>query len=63
MMASVFLLDVDNTRTKASLGDRVTTVHVRQGGYASDDADGAPPDIAVEWLADVLTIPEARFSG
>ncbi|MDP9252734.1 MAG: HAD family hydrolase [Chloroflexota bacterium] len=50
-------------RTKASLGDRVTTVHVRQGRYASDDADGAPPDITVERIADVLAIPEARLSA
>jgi FMN phosphatase YigB (HAD superfamily) len=50
-------------RTKASLGDRVTTVHVRQGSYASDDADGAPPDIAVARIADVLAIPEARLSA
>jgi FMN phosphatase YigB (HAD superfamily) len=43
--------------TKASLGDRVTTVHVRQGRYATDDAGGAPPDIVVERIADLLEVP------
>jgi FMN phosphatase YigB (HAD superfamily) len=49
-------------RTRASLGDRVTTVHVRQGHYASEDG-GAMPDIVVERIADVLTIPLAQLSG
>ncbi|MEO8632211.1 MAG: HAD family hydrolase [Chloroflexota bacterium] len=48
-------------RTKASLGDRVTTIHVRQGHYAADTATGAPPDITVERIADVLAIPRARL--
>lgn len=47
-------------QTKASLGDRVTTVHVRQGRYATEDANGAPPDIVVERIADLLEIPLAR---
>ena len=46
-------------RTRASLGDRVTTVHVRQGHYATEETAGAPPDIVVERIADVLTIPLA----
>jgi FMN phosphatase YigB (HAD superfamily) len=50
-------------RTRASLGDRVTTVHVRQGHYATEASGGAPPDIAVERIADVLTIAPARLSG
>ncbi|HJW50154.1 MAG TPA: HAD family hydrolase [Candidatus Limnocylindria bacterium] len=49
-------------RTRASLGDKVTTVHVRQGHYATEVASGAPPDIVVERIADVLTIPPARLS-
>jgi FMN phosphatase YigB (HAD superfamily) len=48
--------------TRVSLGDRVTTVHVRQGHYATEGASGAPPDIVVERIADVLTIPPARLS-
>ena len=48
-------------RTRASLGDRVTTVHVRQGHYASEDARGAPPDVIVERIADLLAIPVARL--
>jgi FMN phosphatase YigB (HAD superfamily) len=50
-------------QTKASLGDRVTTVHVRQGRYADEDPSGAPPDIVVERIADVLAIAPARLSG
>jgi FMN phosphatase YigB (HAD superfamily) len=46
-------------RTKASLGDRVTTIHVRQGRYATEDPSGPAPDIAVERIADLLTIPLA----
>jgi FMN phosphatase YigB (HAD superfamily) len=49
-------------RTRASLGDLVTTVHVRQGHYATEIASGAPPDIVVEHIADVLTIPPARLA-
>jgi FMN phosphatase YigB (HAD superfamily) len=43
--------------TKASLGDRVTTIHVRQGRYATESASGAPPDVVVEHIADLLTMP------
>lgn len=50
-------------RTKASLGDRVTTVHVRQGHYATEGASSAPPDVVVERIADVLTVPKERLSG
>jgi FMN phosphatase YigB (HAD superfamily) len=49
-------------QTKASLGDRVTTIHVRQGRYAAEDANGAPPDIVIERIADVLAIPMPRLS-
>jgi FMN phosphatase YigB (HAD superfamily) len=48
-------------RSKASLGDRITTIHVRQGRYASDDADGPLPDIAVERIEDLLAISDARL--
>ena len=50
-------------RTRASLGDRVTTVHVRQGHYGSEDARGAPPDVIVERIADLLAIPVARLGA
>jgi FMN phosphatase YigB (HAD superfamily) len=50
-------------RTRATLGDRVTTVHVRQGHYATEDPGGPPPDIVVELIAEVLTIPKERFSS
>jgi FMN phosphatase YigB (HAD superfamily) len=49
-------------RTRASLGDRVTTVHVRQGHYATNGLNAAPPDIVLERIADVLTIPPERLS-
>ena len=51
------------THTKASLGDRVTTIHVRQGHYASADGGGALPDIVVDRIADVLTIPVERLGA
>jgi len=44
-------------RTKASLGDRVTTVHVLQGRYSTELTSGAPPDIVVERIADLLALP------
>jgi FMN phosphatase YigB (HAD superfamily) len=50
-------------RTKASLRDRVTTIHVRQGHYAKEAPGGASPDIVVERIADVLTIPLARLAA
>ena len=50
-------------RTKDSLGERVTTVHVRQGRYADEDASGPLPDIVVARIADLMTIPPARLLG
>ena len=50
-------------RTKKGLGERATTIHVRQGHYASEPPDGPPPDIAVERIADLLTLDPARFGG
>jgi FMN phosphatase YigB (HAD superfamily) len=49
-------------RTRESLGDRVKTVHVRQGHYATETSSDTPPDIVVERIADVLTIPPARLA-
>ena len=50
-------------RTKDGLGSVATTVHVRQGHYASEPPSGPPPDIAVERIADLLTLQPARFAG
>ena len=50
-------------RTKASLGPRVTTVHVRQGHYATEAPGGAPPDVIVERIADVLMVSPSRLTG
>jgi FMN phosphatase YigB (HAD superfamily) len=49
-------------RTKERLDGRVTTVHVRQGHYATDPPAGPPPDMAVERIADLLAIDPARFA-
>jgi FMN phosphatase YigB (HAD superfamily) len=49
--------------TKASLGDRVTTIHVRQGHYATEAAAGVAPDVIVERIADVLTVSPSRLTG
>jgi FMN phosphatase YigB (HAD superfamily) len=46
--------------TKASLGDRVTTIHVRQGHYATEGASGPPPDIVVDRIADLLELSLAK---
>jgi FMN phosphatase YigB (HAD superfamily) len=50
-------------RTQQGLGERATTIHVRQGHYASEPPAGPPPDIAVERIADLLTLEPARFGG
>jgi FMN phosphatase YigB (HAD superfamily) len=50
-------------RTKDGLGRMATTVHVRQGHYASEPPSGPPPDVAVERIADLLTLEPARFAG
>lgn len=39
----------------------MTTVHVRQGRYATEGPSGAPPDIVVERIADLLAIDLARL--
>ena len=48
-------------RTKVGLGSRATTIHVRQGHYASEAQPGPPPDIAVDRIADLLAVESARF--
>lgn len=48
-------------RTKEGLGSRATTIHVRQGHYASDPPAGPPPDLSVERIADLLSVDPARF--
>jgi len=50
-------------RTKKGLGLRATTIHVRQGHYASESPSGPPPDIAIERIADLVTLEPARFGG
>jgi FMN phosphatase YigB (HAD superfamily) len=50
-------------RTKKGLGARATTIHVRQGHYASEPPDGPQPDLDVERIADLLTVEPARFGG
>ncbi|MGI8609660.1 MAG: HAD family hydrolase [Candidatus Dormibacteria bacterium] len=54
-------------RIKAVLRERLTTIHVRQGKYATGDVaaepEGAPPDITVGGIADVLQLGEHDFRG
>jgi FMN phosphatase YigB (HAD superfamily) len=50
-------------RTKIGLGPRATTIHVRQGHYATAGHAGPPPDIAVDRIADLLALDPARFDG
>jgi len=49
--------------TKARLHGRVTTVHVRQGHYADDPPHGVAPDIVVDHIADLETLPAERFGA
>lgn len=50
-------------RTKLAFGRRVTTIHVRQGHYASDRPDGPAPDIAVDRIADLLALDPHQLDG
>ena len=52
-------------RVKQVLGDRLTTVHVRQGKYANveDDAAEPSPDLSVDGIADVLRLTDSDFLG
>jgi FMN phosphatase YigB (HAD superfamily) len=51
------------SRTKRGLGARATTVHVRQGHYASEPFEGLPPDLSVERIGDLLTIDRALLGA
>jgi hypothetical protein len=50
-------------RSKASLGDRLTTVHVLQGKYATDPKHAVDyiPDIVVRDFADLLNYDASAF--
>ena len=50
-------------RTKTGLGSRATTIHVRQGHYASETQPGPPPDVVVDRIADLLGVDPERFGG
>ena len=50
-------------RTKAGLGSRATTIHVRQGHYAAEPYTGPQPDFVVERIADLLALDSVRFGG
>jgi FMN phosphatase YigB (HAD superfamily) len=50
-------------RTKSGLGSRATTIHVRQGHYASEAWSGPRPDVVVEHIADLLTLDPVRFGA
>ena len=50
-------------RTKEGLAARATTIHVRQGHYASEPPSGPAPDMAVQRIADLLTLEPTRFAG
>jgi FMN phosphatase YigB (HAD superfamily) len=50
---------------KQAMGDRLTTVYVRQGHYARELPDGAcaAPDIVIDRIAELVDIDPARFAG
>lgn len=50
-------------RTKRALGSRATTIHVRQGHYASELPAGPPPDMVVDGIADLLVIDPVRLGA
>jgi FMN phosphatase YigB (HAD superfamily) len=50
-------------RTKATLGFRATTIHVLQGHYASEAPAGAPPDMTIDRIADLVGVDADRFGG
>src|SRR6266851_2102913 len=47
--------------TKKGLGSRATTIHVRQGHYASETQPGPPPDVTIDRIADLLGLDAKRF--
>ena len=52
------------SRIKKVLGVRLTTVHVRQGKYAAAEEDpGAPADITVGGIVEVLALGEGELLG
>jgi FMN phosphatase YigB (HAD superfamily) len=50
-------------RTKTVLGTRATTIHVRQGHYASETQPGPAPDLEIDRIADLLTLDPQLFGG
>ena len=50
-------------RTKAALGARATTIHVRQGHYATEAEPGPPPDVGIDRIANLLTLDPRQFGG
>ena len=50
-------------RTKRGLGEKATTIHVRQGHYTTESPAGPPPDVAVDRIGDLLTLDPSRFGG
>ena len=51
------------SRIKKVLAERLTTIHVRQGKYATAETDDVPPDITLDGIADVLGLREPDFLG
>ncbi|WP_369926729.1 HAD family hydrolase [Xanthomonas sp. NCPPB 2632] len=50
---------------KERMGDKVTTVFVRQGHYAAAagaDLEATPPDITIDAIGDLASMPAERFS-
>ncbi len=50
-------------RVKRALGERVTTVHVRQGHYAAEPSPDRPPDVSLAGIDGLLALPAAALSG
>lgn len=51
-------------KIKHILGDRVTTIHVRQGKYAqAQKHSNPPPDTTLDAIADVLELRQVDFGG
>ena len=50
-------------RTKTGLGSRATTIHVRQGHYASETQAGSPPDVTIDHIADLIGLDTVLAIG
>ena len=50
-------------RTKRGLGEKATTIHVRQGHYTTESPAGPAPDVAVDRIGDLLTLDPSRFGA